>query len=102
SQPRVDDGSSAFALEVSDLHQIQEASTKSIMTSRSNARHIPLGSRARTSLGSGRFPTGLPVSVFDLGEQPEQLTAQLASIVIGEPGGASSFERLGDGICGRN
>jgi len=40
--------------------------------------------------------------VFDLGEQPEQLAAQLASIVMGEPGGASSFECLGDGICGRN
>jgi len=42
------------------------------------------------------------VSVFDLGEQPQQLATQLASIVIGEPGGASSFECLSDGICGRN
>jgi hypothetical protein len=40
--------------------------------------------------------------VVDLGEQPEQIASQLAIIVIGEPGAASSFERLGDRIRGRN
>jgi len=40
--------------------------------------------------------------LFDLGEQPEQIATQLATIVSGEPGGASSFEHLGDGIRGRN
>ena len=41
-------------------------------------------------------------SVVDLGEQPEQLASQLATIVVGEPGGASSFEHLGDRIRRRN
>jgi hypothetical protein len=40
--------------------------------------------------------------VIDLGEQPKQVASQLATIVIGEPGGASSFKRIGDRIRGRN
>lgn len=57
------------------------------MTPRSNPRQILWGAYSL---------------VVDLGEQPEQIASQLATIVIGEPGGASSFERFGDRIRGRN
>jgi hypothetical protein len=45
----------------------------------------------------GRYP-----SVFNLGEQPQQIATQLMPIAIGEPGGAISFEHFGDRIRGRN
>jgi hypothetical protein len=41
-------------------------------------------------------------SVFDLSEQPKQVAAQLATVVIREPDRARPIERLSDGIPGRN
>jgi hypothetical protein len=42
------------------------------------------------------------MSAFELGEQTKKITAQLASIVIGEPGRARPLECLRNGIRRHN
>lgn len=61
--------------------------------------------RLRRLGGRGADVRGLAAqaeSVFDLSEQPKQIAAQLATVVIGKPGRARPIERLSDGILGRN
>ena len=49
----------------------------------------------------GAYP-GVLRSIFEFGDQMKQISTQLATIAMRDPGGARSIERLSDGIRAHN